>query len=162
LIGNVELLGSVQVIGGNEMPGRETFTPELIVFPPMIVGPMLTEMGPTLGGTNVSNPDPGACAMEGGLVAALAPLTGAAMPNRPRAAAAADNLRMSTFLLASQMSWGAPGDWLVVRRPPVLGASSGGRVGAAGGGNREAERGAAVEHRPSEGAADGHTTRAAR
>jgi hypothetical protein len=76
LIGNVELLGSVQVIGGNEMPGRETFTPELIIFPPMIVGPMLTEMGPTLGGTNVSNPDPGACAMEGGLVAALAPLTG--------------------------------------------------------------------------------------
>jgi hypothetical protein len=96
LMGNVALLGGavlldgVQLMGASELPGTVTFTPGLIVFPPMIVAPMLTASGPTAGGTNVSNPD-GACVI-GGAVAALAPLRGAARLNRLRAAAAAANL----------------------------------------------------------------------
>jgi hypothetical protein len=77
------------MIGGNETPGMNTYTPGLITFPPMIVAPILTVIGPTFGGTNVSTGDPEA----GGDVSASALLTGAVAPTTPTTAAAAHNFR---------------------------------------------------------------------
>jgi hypothetical protein len=82
--------GGVQVIGGSETPGITTFTPRLIMRPPMNVAPIFTLIGPTFGGTNVSSGDAAA-----GVVSARAPTTGAARPNRLTTAAAADNFRAS-------------------------------------------------------------------
>jgi hypothetical protein len=62
----------------------------------MIVLPMFTVSGPTLGGTNVSSGGASAGGTDAaGVVAALAPATGAAIPKRPSAAVAADSFRMS-------------------------------------------------------------------
>jgi hypothetical protein len=87
--------GSVQAIGGSEVPGVTTFKPGLICCPPMIVGPRVTLSGPTLGGTNKNRGD---AATDGddavGVVSARAPATGAASANGMRTAAAADNLRI--------------------------------------------------------------------
>jgi hypothetical protein len=90
--------GSVQLIGGSDAPGITTYTPGLITFPPMIVGPMFTVIGPTAGGTNVSTaePTPGGTEAGGteaaGVVSASALLTGTAAPITATTAAAAHNL----------------------------------------------------------------------
>jgi hypothetical protein len=93
-MGNVVALGGVQLIGGSVVPVVVTFTAGLITLPPMIVAPRLTLSGPTLGGTNVSNPD-GACEMVG-VVAALATPADAVRHNALSAAAAAEILGKCT------------------------------------------------------------------
>src|SRR5258705_2150923 len=71
--------GSVQAIGGSEIPGETTFTPGLICCPSMIVGPRFTLSGPTLGGTNSNRVGAAAGADDAvGVVSARAPATGAA------------------------------------------------------------------------------------
>src|SRR5258708_1684926 len=88
--------GGVPAIGGSEIPGRDTFRPGSVTFPPMIVGPMATLIGPTFGGTDERSAKAGAgCADVAGVVSAPGPPTGGARPTRPRTAAAAGNFRIS-------------------------------------------------------------------
>jgi hypothetical protein len=87
--------GGVQVMGGSEVPGVETLTPGLICFPPMNVAPMMTCSGPTFGGMKVKTGDAvDEDAEAGGVVAALAPATGAARTSGARAAAIAASFRV--------------------------------------------------------------------
>ena len=68
---------------GSVVPVVQTCKPAFITLPPMIVGPMIAQIDPTFGGTNVSSGDGGVWEPDAaGVVAALAPATGDTVEGR--------------------------------------------------------------------------------
>jgi hypothetical protein len=83
------------VSGGSNTPDVHTWTPGLMIRPPMMIGPIVTQMGPTLGGTKVSSVDCGGGDWEAaGAVIALALATGVERPTTAVVAAAVSKLRI--------------------------------------------------------------------
>jgi hypothetical protein len=83
------------VSGGRNTPDVHTWTPGLMICPPMMIGPIVTQMGPTLGGTNVSSVDCGGGGWEAaGAVFALALATEVAKASTAVVAAAVNRLRI--------------------------------------------------------------------
>jgi hypothetical protein len=78
-------------MGGRDAPEEQTWRVELITCPPMMIGPMVTHMGPTLGGTNVRSGGTGA-GEAAAIVAALALAIGAEIASAAMTAAAAHRL----------------------------------------------------------------------
>jgi hypothetical protein len=93
---------------GSEVPGVETLTPGLIIFPPMNVAPMMTCSGPTFGGMKVKTGDAVDDAEAGGVVAALALATGAARTSGARAAVIAASFRVRITSLRGRDTYGEP------------------------------------------------------
>ena len=83
------------MIGASDTPDVHTWTPGLMIRPPMMIGPIVTQIGPTLGGTNVSSVDCGRGGWEvAGAVIALALATGVAKVSTAVVAAAVNRLRI--------------------------------------------------------------------
>ena len=112
-------------MGGRDAPEEQTWRVELITWPPMMIGPMVTHMGPTLGGTNVSSGGAGA-GEPAGIVAALALAIGAEIASAAMTAAAAAARRLAerSGLI---MSKGAP-SWVYQERVSLRWCKPGARV----------------------------------
>jgi hypothetical protein len=71
------------------------------MFPPRMISPIATQIGPTCGGTKVSAGDTGTMVVAG-MVAALALVTGAAITQSPRVTTAAHNFRIIVVSLFTE------------------------------------------------------------
>jgi hypothetical protein len=123
-------------MGGRDAPEEQTWRVELITWPPMMIGAMVTHMGPTLGGTNVSSGGAGA-GEPAGIVAAPALAIGAeiASPAMTAAAVAARRLAERSGLIMSKGGSfvGVSGEGVIAM---VQAACSGGQLNA----DRSADR----------------------